>query len=223
MTNQITKKYSYDYYTINGFSKKKLVQIGACDGVMADNVRELIVSFNIESLLVEPVSYNYNRLVENYKNIDCVKLIQCAIDDQEGTRDITYFESVPGADHMIGVASFYDTQWKKVFPNSWKTETVKCKPLSLVLSQNKMSDANIYQIDTEGHDYHIVKQLDFSSYINKDFFLVSEHFWDDLTLEFDTQKKEIIDQITSMGFDVKTIYGRRSGNKNGLQVSMVCK
>jgi FkbM family methyltransferase len=161
--------------------------------------------------------------VQNYRNAPCVNLLQCAIDDHDGTREITYFENVPGADHMIGVASFYDTQWKSMYPNAWKTETVPCRTLASVLTQFGMEDANIYQIDTEGHDYHIIKQIDFFMHLEKDFFLVSEHFWDSSTAEFDIQKNNLLEQLTNMGFYIETIYGRRSGNKTGIQISRLCE
>ena len=211
-------KHTYDYHLISNIKKRKLVQVGACDGVMADNVRRYILSHQIESLLIEPISYNYNLLVDNYKDCDFVRHTKIAVDEQAGYREMSFFHKIPGKDHMIGVASFYDIDWKREFPNHVMNELVECDTLNNILQKFNMLDANIFQIDTEGHDYHIVKQIDFDKHANNDFYMVSEHFWDQFTGEFESQKKDLVEKLRKLKFKVETIYGKRGKQPSGLQV-----
>ena len=43
-------------------------------------------------------------------------------------------------------------------------ETVECMPLQALLDRHGIDRIDLVQIDTEGHDYHILKQLDLQRY-----------------------------------------------------------
>jgi FkbM family methyltransferase len=210
-------KHKFDYEFINNMKNPKLVQVGACDGVMADNVRKYILNRKIQSLLIEPVSYNFEMLKKNYKD-EYVRLENTAIDVESRTREITYFVDSPGNSHAIGLASFYSTGWEKKYTKQMRKEIVNCETLDTVLTRNAMLDANVFQIDTEGHDYHIVKQIPFEKHVNAEFFLASEHFWDPNTEDVNNEKEALVAKLINLGFHVEFIYGRRAGSRNGLQV-----
>ena len=46
-------------------------------------------------------------------------------------------------------------------------EVVKAIPLMELLNKHQVSHLDVLVIDTEGHDYHILKQLDFTRYLPK--------------------------------------------------------
>ena len=43
-------------------------------------------------------------------------------------------------------------------------ETVMCETLPTVLRRNHVTSIDVVQIDTEGYDFHVLKQLDFKKY-----------------------------------------------------------
>ena len=47
-----------------------LLQIGAFDGITSDPIHQHIKSKNISGVLIEPIKYYYNKLIDNYKNIN---------------------------------------------------------------------------------------------------------------------------------------------------------
>ena len=64
------------------FNQKKInsiVQIGANDGVRFDELEEFINRYKIQSLLVEPIKSNFEKLKTKYYDVDFVKLENSAI------------------------------------------------------------------------------------------------------------------------------------------------
>ena len=56
-----------------------IVQIGANDGVIFDDLNEFINRYEIQSLLVEPIKDNFDKLKEKYINSNFVTLENSAI------------------------------------------------------------------------------------------------------------------------------------------------
>ena len=64
------------------------LQIGAFDGVGEDDLRELVAAHNLRGVMVEPQPTAFARLQETYRNQRQVTLLQAAIAESEGTRDL---------------------------------------------------------------------------------------------------------------------------------------
>ena len=64
------------------------LQIGAFDGVGEDDLRELVMTHKLRGVLVEPQPAAFARLQQTYRNQPQVTLLQAAIAEQEGTRDL---------------------------------------------------------------------------------------------------------------------------------------
>ena len=77
------------------------LQIGAFDGVGEDDLRELITTHNLRGVLVEPQPAAFARLQQTYRKQRQVTLLQAAIAEQEGTRELYCHRS-----HASMAASF---------------------------------------------------------------------------------------------------------------------
>jgi FkbM family methyltransferase len=76
---------------------------------------------------------------------------------------------------------------------------VECKvrvfPLSEVLARNRIQDVHLLHIDTEGHDYEVLKSVDFSQHVPLSIFLEHKHL-------SDGQRAETINLLHRNGYSV---------------------
>ena len=69
-------------FVLNNIFKKqesKFNQIGANDGVSFDEINFFIKKYKVESILVEPIRENFNKLKNNYKDLKFIKFENVAI------------------------------------------------------------------------------------------------------------------------------------------------
>lgn len=149
-----------------------LLQIGAMDGSTFDPVHEYITRYGWNGLLVEPISEQFARLQATYASQPQLQLVQAAIADFDGTATM---HRVPASaveqQHVpkwgLGAASFYTDRNALGFSAAQphlSTEEVCASTLATLLSQHPLQRIDVLQIDTEGHDYHILRQFDFARY-----------------------------------------------------------
>lgn len=158
--------------TLEKASSKPLfvLQIGAMDGRMFDPLYEYISRYGWHGLLVEPVPEHYASLRETYRGHAGLAFANVAIAEHEGTATL---HTIP-AEHReglppwaCGAASFYrdrnalafDAVTDRVAPIE-----VPCTTLPALLSAHGVERIDLLQIDAEGYDYHVLKQLDFTRY-----------------------------------------------------------
>lgn len=153
------------------------VEIGANDGVSFDPIHAHVVRHRWRGLLVEPLPDFFHQLTETYRS--CVGLIleNVAIADGPGYRDM-YRVSSDGLsngtlpDWAKGIASFFNDRnalggcriSAKVFERIRPYITiqkVRCDTLDNVFSKHNVAKIDVFQVDVEGYDYHVLKQLDF--------------------------------------------------------------
>lgn len=149
-----------------------VLQIGAMDGITSDPVYEYIHRFQWAALLVEPIKEHFATLQENYKGLSRVHFENAAIGEANG---IVTMHRIPT--HRVhnrdvprwglGVASLYSDRNALAF-NEVRSfviqEPVACTTLPALLAQHDVTRIDVLQIDAEGHDHHILKQLDFDRY-----------------------------------------------------------
>lgn len=149
-----------------------ILQIGAMDGITSDPVYDYIKTFQWEALLVEPITEHFNTLQENYKTLPRVRLVNVAIGEMN---DTVTMHRIP-THHVqnkdvprwgLGVASFYTDRNALAFEDVKPfiiQESVTCVTLPTLLENHAVTRMDVLQIDAEGHDYSILKQLDFDRY-----------------------------------------------------------
>ncbi len=143
-----------DYF---GDYKGNLLDIGANDGITFSNSRKLIELGWIAEL-VEPADLPYLKLKKLYKDNKRVKLHKVAISDLRG--ELTFYSSGEhvgnGDSDLLSTLSIVDKQ-------KWENSTVYQESKVQSLKWLDFYNWQIYDfinIDAEGYDFCILKQMD---------------------------------------------------------------
>jgi FkbM family methyltransferase len=136
-----------------------VIQIGACDGLMADPIRAWIQKNHWRGVLVEPQKLEFEKLKRTYRNeLDRVVLENVAIADSEGIRTLYRVkDSELTADWKRGTASLLHRPDAERFT----PEVVQCITLETLLNRHQVSRIDLLQVDVEGYDFEIIKLIDF--------------------------------------------------------------
>lgn len=134
------------------------LQIGAFDGVGEDDLRELIHTYNLRGVLVEPQPAAFARLQQTYRNQRQVTLLQAAIAESEGTRDLYCHRS-----HASMSASFDRNHLRKhgILDQDIVVQPVPCHTIESALRIAGLANVDLIQIDAEGYDWPIIRSMDF--------------------------------------------------------------
>lgn len=157
-------------YIENTNEKISFIQIGANDGTKKDHITELIKKHHWHGILVEPVPHLFEKLKATYADYD-VHLENAAITSQNGFQPIYRIQGNDSTlpDWHDGLASLD----KKVILSHVDSipeiesliidETIKTLTFTALLNKYEINEINILHIDTEGHDYEILKTIDFET------------------------------------------------------------
>lgn len=166
------------------------LQIGAMDGKSFDPLSASVERFQWKGLCVEPLSDQFQKLQKRHhaRSITCV---QTAIVDDPSLETVELYRVDPAAldtigsipDWAVGISSLYTDRnpiggirCKKHEFESFKHHIIKERvpacTLSTLLEQYNIEKIDILVVDTEGYDYHVLKQIDFDHY--KPFIIYAE-------------------------------------------------
>lgn len=135
------------------------MQIGAFDGALDDDLRELIETHKLQGVLIEPQPVAFARLQKTYRNQPQVKLLQAAIAEQEGTRDL-YCKR--GEASMVASFDREHLRRHNVADHEIVTQQVACHTVESALRAVGMTHVDLLQIDAEGYDWPIIRSIDFA-------------------------------------------------------------
>lgn len=163
------------------------IQIGANDGVSdggedPDPIHSHILKFNWAGILVEPVKYIYEELRRTYASQSNLHFENSALNMNSGSRNIYRLRKTddPLPWFYEKLATFHkDVLIKhKVFiPNILNyivEEQITCITFDELIRRYNVQKIDLLVIDTEGHDYEILKTINFNYLRPKAIFL--EHF-----------------------------------------------
>jgi FkbM family methyltransferase len=133
------------------------LQIGAFDGVGDDDLRELVTTHKLRGVLVEPQPAAFARLQQNYRNEHQVTLLQAAIAETEGMRDLYCHRS-----HASMAASFDRNHLRKhgIADCDIIIQQVPCHTVESALRTAALDNVDLIQIDAEGYDWPIIRSVD---------------------------------------------------------------
>lgn len=135
------------------------LQIGAFDGVGEDDLRSLIVTHKLRGVLVEPQPSAFARLQQTYRNQPNVTLLQAAIAEQEGSRELYCKRG------EASMAASFDREHLRrhgIADNDIVAEPVACHTIESALRTAGLANADLIQIDAEGYDWQIIRSIDFN-------------------------------------------------------------
>jgi FkbM family methyltransferase len=152
------------------------VKVGANDGITDDPCSDiLLANTNWKGLLIEPVPSCFERLRANFPDARRFHLEQVAIGASAGEATF-YHVDAPKAIQRIPrlppwfdqLGSFDRNNISKQLGGVLEPFIVECKvqvcTLSEVLERNGIQDVHLLHVDAEGHDYEVLKALDFAKH-----------------------------------------------------------
>ena len=172
---------------IHKYSKKngiQFLQIGGNDGKIGDPVHFFIKRDRWTGIILEPQRNVFeHELKKTYKNNKRIRLINAALDQQDGSR-ILYKISFSNKRWATGLSSFVKSKLednvnagyvdecaKKHQDNPPKDrkyyiaeEKVDCISFASLKEQFNIQKLNFLIIDTEGYDFEIIKMFDFKQF-----------------------------------------------------------
>lgn len=149
-----------------------VLQIGAMDGKTFDPVYEFIAKYRWGGLMVEPMEDHFSELQKTYAGHGNIAFDNVAIAEEAGKKIMHFIPTrhIKNGDVPnwgLGASSFYKDrnalEFKEV-SHLVEEKQVQCLSLNQLLKKHNIKNIDIMQIDAEGFDYHILKQLDFSKY-----------------------------------------------------------
>ena len=162
-----------------------VLQIGANDGILDDPINHILTNtgLNWHGLLVEPLADLYEKLKKTYASCNTpderLKFANVAIVEKDDIGPDGMVEMERVADVETKVADGTVRPWAPGIPtlsgrarNPMKGmaaenksyKRVNATTLSDLLAHHHVERIDVLQIDVEGHDYSIFKQLDFKKY-----------------------------------------------------------
>ncbi len=162
------------------------VKVGANDGVTGDPCSGFLLDdTRWKGLLIEPVPYCFERLKRNFNDTKRFALAQVGVGTPPGQAAFYYVgqnarENLPSrGEWREQIGSFDKNHLMKLLNAEAKRFVVECtvevSTLAAVLSRNGVPHFHLLQIDTEGHDYEVLKSMDFTRHLPTVIFVEYKH------------------------------------------------
>lgn len=166
-----------------------LVNIGAFDGISNDYFYDYIKNHQWRGVLVEPTPSSFAKLKENYAGLDSAALENSAIAEMDG--EMAFFVPVLTDDmpswlpqtatlskqHIhktVQAVKSVSTDERKYSDPLMTEIKVPTLTLSSLLAKYAVAKVDVLNIDAEGYDFKILRQLDFSRF--KPYVIIYEYY-----------------------------------------------
>lgn len=140
-------------------------EIGAMDGRRHDDMYKYIQKYNWKGILVEPLGDMFQQLKINYSNKKGLIFENSAISNRNADKylyrvpkKIIKEEKLPG--WVDGISSFHKNNSEISRFNDFAIkEKIHSITFNTLVKKHGIKRIDVLQIDTEGHDYKIFKQI----------------------------------------------------------------
>ncbi|MBV8159870.1 MAG: FkbM family methyltransferase [Acidimicrobiia bacterium] len=149
------------------------LQIGANDGAKGDYLDTYLRSCDWTGILVEPIPYVFEALQQRHGSNTRLTLVNAAIADHDGTAQLYYLPKADDPD----LPSWYDAlatfrreviaahaPWIPDIESRISTIEVPTFTVDSLCETHDIRTIDLVQMDTEGYDYDVVKQIDLDHY-----------------------------------------------------------
>ena len=178
-----------------------LINVGAMDGVLFDELIGYSSMYRFKGLYVEPIPYLFERLQNNISEEGNI-FENSAISDYDGTIKMVTIKQ-EAIDNNLIHSCFYGMSavWppknglgsegdREVVEKYGQEIEVNCITFNTLLEKHNIQNFDIISIDAEGHDYQIFKQIDLDKFRPK---LIRAE-WNSLTEEEQNLIKEKLEK-----------------------------
>jgi len=174
--NYFDKALRYIGSRIDLYANPFVINIGAMDGVMFDEMIGYTNSYGFTGLYVEPIPYLFEKLEDNLGNNFNNIFENSAISDFNGdiemlTIDKEAIDSGKIHNCFYGMSAVYPPKNglgsegdKETVEKYGKKITVPCITFETLMDRHTIRRFDVLKIDAEGHDYVIFKQIDLKEY-----------------------------------------------------------
>ena len=148
------------------------VEIGSNDGEQHDHLRPFILSRPWRGIMVEPVPYVFERLRRNYESQGRIELENVAVAEEDGQLPFYYLveptqeerETLPdwydgigsfSRDAVVGHAAHIPDIESRIVSSE-----VTALTFESLCRRNRVERVDLLLIDTEGHDWQILRSID---------------------------------------------------------------
>jgi FkbM family methyltransferase len=152
------------------FPHAAVLQIGANDGVSGDPLAKWFDRTQWVGVLVEPIPHLAASLSKRYAMREQIVIERSAVGETDGEARIFRLADSPGAPAWHQQLASFDKEvllkHRGAIPeidSLLVEETVPVLSVKTLLARHDMSRFDLLVIDTEGHDYRILKQFDLGS------------------------------------------------------------
>jgi FkbM family methyltransferase len=143
----------------------RFVQIGAHNGRTDDPLHAIVRRRAWTGVLVEPVPNLFAELIRNYEDVPALSFENCAICAADEM--VTFWSVAPssGTDATTQLGSLdrevvlSNASWVPMLREQLVPLEVKGMTYQSLLKKHQMGDVDLVLIDTEGHDYEVLKQV----------------------------------------------------------------
>lgn len=156
--------------TLEDLGKVRFIQIGSNDGQQDDPLYNFISNSHCwKGVLVEPVCFLYERLKSNYRNRPDLNFEKALISNTRKKKAFYYLDesakkNYTGLPHWFNQLGSFDRSHiirhlgKRIEPFI-RAEFINSITFNDLLRKYNIKKLDMLHIDTEGHDYQILKQL----------------------------------------------------------------
>ncbi|MFW5690117.1 MAG: FkbM family methyltransferase [Spirochaetota bacterium] len=175
------------------------IQIGAHDGKSLDPIHGYVHRYGWQGILVEPQPKMFERLTRNYAKHEGLHFVPAAISDTDG--DVTFYLS-----RITTLSSLHADEWFKgrndgiAYAN--RTRFGSSVPIIVegmtwksLLERHSVSRVDLLQIDTDGSDFDIIRQIDFNA-VRPAIIVLEVVHYDDAT------RSSVISYLAERGYQV---------------------
>ena len=157
----------------DGFKKASFIQVGAHRGTDYDDIYNEVKTSGWTGMLIEPLPSNFELLQEDYSGCEDLIFLQYVVSDKEGTIDFFSLkdpDKYKYGDQVNSVSEYHIVRFLNTnhnVPISQMDEnivknSVPSRRLDSIIKEHEI-EPNVIYIDTEGHDYEVIKTIDFNA------------------------------------------------------------
>jgi FkbM family methyltransferase len=187
------------------------VKIGANDGITGDPCSDILLAdTNWKGLLIEPVPYIFDRLRMRFQDSRRFYLEQAAIGASAGQVNF-YYVDTKAKQRIPNLPIWFDQLGSldrnhivKHLDGVLEPFIIECKvqvfPLSDVLTRNRIQEVHLLHVDTEGHDYEILRTIDYAKHAPLSIFVEHRHL-------SNVERNEMLHLLRKHGYSVRDCGG----------------